>query len=108
MILAIQLSQVYRISANEVLAGLKDWEADYKAVFLAADRAVRFELLIDLLSRILGVVPVELPNLRLHFDPLYPQKGRPERSVAGIMPREYVERLSGVDGAKPGVLKTNT
>lgn len=79
LLLAMQLQQTLQASPADILTGLKDWERDYNRVFASRDSAVRFELLLDLLARILGVnVSPESTKLPASLDPVHPQKSLPK------------------------------
>jgi hypothetical protein len=93
VILAMQLSQAYPISPSEILAGLKDWEVDYRNVFVSRDSATRFELLLDLLARILGIiVSPESSALPASLDPLHPQKSIPKSAGPRVAPESFIKK----------------
>lgn len=80
-VLALQLQQSLGVPANDLLTGLKDWEADYSRLFAANDGSLMFELLLDLLSRITGIaLPPEASKLPTSIEPLHPQKNIPKNA----------------------------
>jgi len=88
LILAKQLEQSLRIPATDTLAGLKDWEGDYRRLFATNKSPVMFELLLDLLSRITGIdLPPEASRLPASIEPRYPQKNVP-RNVPRLHPEK--------------------
>lgn len=81
VVLPGQLEQSLKIPAADTLAGLKDWEVDYHALFASNDPPVAFELLLDLLSRITGIpVSPEAAKLPASIEPLHPQKSVPQNA----------------------------
>jgi hypothetical protein len=81
VILAGQLEQSLKIPAADTLAGLKDWEHDYHAVFSTNNPPLMFELLLDLLSRITGIpLSPEISKLPTSIEPLHPQKSTPKNA----------------------------
>ena len=71
VLLAMQCSQAYRVPVPQVLAQLEAHARDYGVVIDAPAQQVQYELMVDLLARILGVPvsgPVPVPfNLRAAF-----------------------------------------
>lgn len=80
LLLALQLQQALQVRPTDILTGLKDWESDYNRVFVSRVSTIRFELLLDLLARILGVIVLpESTKLPASLDPLHPQKSIPRK-----------------------------
>ncbi|MBX3749994.1 MAG: Fic family protein, partial [Opitutaceae bacterium] len=89
LILAAQLQGALDLPVLDLLHGLKDWEADYNRVFASRESAVRFELLLDLLVRITGILlPPEATALPERLDPVHPQKRLPKQKGPRIAPRD--------------------
>lgn len=88
VILAGQLQQAIRVPFATTLTGLKDWEIDYKRLFATNNSALMFELLLDLLSRITGIIlSPEANRLPASVEPLYPEKKVPE-NVSRLHPEK--------------------
>lgn len=82
VILAGQLLQSLRVPIAETLVGLKDWEADYTRLFATNQPPLMFELMLDLLGRIVGMTPsTEAAQLPATIEPLFPQKNVPKNST---------------------------
>jgi|GEM_PF-5581157 len=92
-ILAQQLDQECGIPINETLTGLKDWDLDYNGVFVSRESAVRFELFMELLSRVTSttLAPDSL-KLPASLNPAYPQKGRPKLDNSRVLPETQIQR----------------
>lgn len=88
VIMACQLNQSLRIPVAETLVGLKDWENDYSRLFATNQPPIMFELMVDLLARILGAeLSPEASRLPGSLHPLHPQKKIPKN-----MPRLHPEK----------------
>lgn len=89
VILAMQLQEAYKIPPQETLQALFDYQLDYHGAFAAPTPQLKFELLLELLARINGIVlsPGAM-NLPASIEPLHRQqvisKNAPPRM--GAMP----------------------
>ena len=64
-----------------VLTGLKELEADYARLFATNNPPIMFELMIDLLGRITGIVlPPGSIGLPASIEPIHPQKNPPKNA----------------------------
>lgn len=91
-ILALQVDAGFRVAPRESLAWLAECETDYRRLFFAATEPLQFELLLDLLGRITGIVTggIDL-DLPATLSPRHPQI-RVALSPGRIHPEKALKR----------------
>ena len=92
LIMAAQFHLALGLPILDILNGLKDWEDDYNRVFASRETGLRFELLLDLLARITGVMispgAAQLPD---RLDPVHPQKRLPKLHGSRVSPESLLK-----------------
>lgn len=98
IILAGQLEHALRFRAEDTLVGLEDWTADYGRLFASNNPPIMFDLLVDLLGRITGILlSPSAGKLPASTEALYPQKHIPKNA-----PRLHPEKAL----ANPSTVQT--
>ena len=82
--LAEQCPRAYGAPLTETLSALHDCEHDYRGVFATTQPALQYELMVNLLARVL-LVPVPSPlTLPFPLTPVFPERDtRPAASMRG-------------------------
>ena len=81
VILAAQLDQACHLPTEEILRSLRDAQRDYARVFVTNNPPVMFELMVDLVARISGIVPSpDASQVPGSLEPLHPQKSVPKNA----------------------------
>lgn len=87
LLLAEQCRRAYGASLVETLSALHDYEHDYRAVFAAAQPALQYELMVNLLARVLLVPVPALLTLPFPVTPVFPERDtRPAASMRVVNP----------------------
>lgn len=75
LLLATQCAQISGLSAAEILFGLHAHPEDYRLVFEAPQQGFQYELMVDLLSRVLALpAAVAAEALPFSLAPVFPEK----------------------------------
>jgi hypothetical protein len=88
LLLAEQCRRAYGVPVPTFLAVFHDYAEDYRQVFAAPQPAFQFELMVDLLARLLGIpAPIAL-GLPGPLSPVYPERNtKPAASMPALQRR---------------------
>ena len=87
LLLAEQCRRAYGGPIVETLSALHDYEHDYRAVFAAPKPALQYELLVNLLARVLVVPVPSALALPFPLTPVFPERDtRPAANMRGTNP----------------------
>jgi len=87
LLLAVQCSRASGYPVPEILAALHELAEDYKLVFGGPNDATQYELMVNLLARILAVPVPETLELPFALTPMFPERDtRPGANMRHALP----------------------
>lgn len=87
LLLAVQCSRATSFPIAEILAAVHECEADYRAVFAVPEPELQYDLMVNLLARVLAVPVMSAIELPFPLTPVFPERNtRPAAAMRGATP----------------------